>query len=106
MPMKEQIWKRAVKQEEVLRILDTLAGYTKKAKNYGWKLQIIYKQYDIDSIETIYISGDGVSQIRTGLDWILKSRFVLDKYHLRKYMLSATAHLKKVFCILLFPTVN
>ncbi len=58
-------------------------------------IDYIYKQYDIDSIETIYISGDGASWIRTGLDWIPKSRFVLDKYHLRKYMLSATAHLKE-----------
>ena len=53
----------------------------------------IDEQYNLDSIETIYISGDGASWIQTGLDWIPKSRFVLDNYHLKKYMVTATAHL-------------
>lgn len=56
--------------------------------------QYIDKQYNMDYVETIYISGDGASWIQTGLDWIPKSRFVLDNYHLKKYMITATAHLK------------
>jgi len=71
-------------------------GVYKESKELWLEIiDYIYKQYDIDSIETIYISGDGASWIRTGLDWISKSCFVIDKYHLRKYMLSATAHLKE-----------
>lgn len=53
----------------------------------------IDKQYDEESIETIYISGDGASWIRQGCTWINKSRFVLDNYHLNKYVKTATAHL-------------
>lgn len=56
--------------------------------------QYIDEQYNLDYIETIYLSGDGAAWIRTGLDWIPKSRFVLDNYHLKKYMVTATAHLE------------
>jgi len=55
--------------------------------------QYIDKQYKEDAIETIYISGDGASWIRQGLQWINKSRFVLDNHHLNKYVKAATAHL-------------
>ena len=55
--------------------------------------QYIDKQYKEESLETIYISGDGASWIRQGLGWISKSKFVLDNHHLNKYMIAATAHL-------------
>jgi len=35
---------------------------------------------------TVYIHGDGAPWIKAGLAWIPNSRFVLDKYHLRKYL--------------------
>jgi hypothetical protein len=49
--------------------------------------------YDIKKIETIYLSGDGAAWIKQGLTWIPKSKFVLDNYHLNKYIKAATAHL-------------
>jgi hypothetical protein len=49
--------------------------------------------YDVDKVETIYLSGDGASWIKQGLNWIPKSKFVLDNYHLNKYIKAATAHL-------------
>ena len=55
--------------------------------------QYISEQYDEDKIETVYISGDGASWIKQGLNWIGKSRFVLDNHHLNKYIKVATAHL-------------
>lgn len=55
--------------------------------------QYIEEQYIGESIETIYISGDGASWIRQGLQWIPKSRFVLDNHHMNKYLRIATAHL-------------
>lgn len=55
--------------------------------------QYISDQYYEEKIETIYISGDGASWIRQGLNWIPKSRFVLDNHHLNKYIRTATAHL-------------
>src|SRR5699024_9221758 len=53
----------------------------------------IDKRYEYDAIETIYISGDGAPWIRQGTQWINKSKFVLDNYHLNKYIRTATAHL-------------
>jgi hypothetical protein len=55
--------------------------------------QYISEQYNEDKIETVYISGDGASWIKQGLNWIGKSRFVLDNHHLNKYIKVATAHL-------------
>ena len=55
--------------------------------------EYIDKMYKLDSVEVIYLSGDGASWIRKGLDWIPKSKFVLDNYHLNKYVKEATAHL-------------
>ena len=41
----------------------------------------------------MYISGDGASWIRQGVNWLSKSKFVLDRYHLQKYVRVATTHL-------------
>ncbi len=40
--------------------------------------------YDTDSLDKIYISGDGASWIKTGTEWIIKSKYVLDRFHLKK----------------------
>jgi len=53
----------------------------------------IDQAYDVDSIEKIYLSGDGASWIKNGLSWIKGSIYVLDRYHLSKYVTQATAHL-------------
>jgi len=55
--------------------------------------QYIDAQYREEDIETIYISGDGAAWIKEGLQWIPKSRFVLDNHHMNKYIKIATAHL-------------
>ena len=54
-------------------------------------LDYIDKAYDIDTIEKIYLSGDGAPWIKNGLGWINKSIYVLDRYHLSKYVTQATA---------------
>lgn len=48
--------------------------------------------YDVDKLKRIYISGDGANWIKTGLDVIPKSRFVLDRYHMNKYVIKACAN--------------
>ena len=53
----------------------------------------IDQAYDVDSIEKIYLSGDGAPWIKNGLSWIKGSIYVLDRYHLSKYVTQATAHL-------------
>jgi len=44
----------------------------------------IYTCYDEDSIEKIYLHGDGAAWIKKGLEYLPKSYFVLDKYHLNQ----------------------
>lgn len=56
-------------------------------------LDYIDKAYDIDTIEKIYLSGDGAPWIKNGLGWIKGSIYVLDRYHLSKYVTQATAHM-------------
>jgi hypothetical protein len=56
-------------------------------------LDYIDKTYDMDSIEKIYLSGDGAPWIKNGLGWIKGSIYVLDRYHLSKYVTQATAHM-------------
>lgn len=52
--------------------------------------EYIDKKYDVKSIEKVYIGGDGASWIKEGLNWIEKSEFVLDRFHLLKYINQAT----------------
>ena len=53
----------------------------------------IYKYYDTEKIEKVYLSGDGAGWIKEGLNWIDKSIYVLDRFHLSKYIRQATAHM-------------
>jgi hypothetical protein len=52
-------------------------------------------------LKRIYIHGDGALWIKTGQEWLPKSKMVLDKYHLNKAILGATAgqeqHRKPVY---------
>lgn len=52
--------------------------------------EYIDKKYDMKEIEKVYIGGDGAGWIKEGLNWIEKSEFVLDKFHLLKYINQAT----------------
>ncbi|WP_276324721.1 UPF0236 family transposase-like protein [Orenia marismortui] len=62
------------------------------ARNYG-----LYRgYYDFDSIKQIYIAGDGALWIKEGLKWLPKSKQILDRYHLNKYVLKATGHAQKL----------
>lgn len=53
----------------------------------------IDKAYDMEAIEKIYLSGDGAAWVKNGLGWIKGSIYVLDRYHLSKYVTQATAHM-------------
>lgn len=56
----------------------------------------IEEAYDTDAMEKIYLSGDGASWIKEGLNWLPKSYFVLDRFHLAKYVKRATAHIPEM----------
>ena len=44
-------------------------------------------------MENVYIAGDGAPWIVAGCHVLEKSKFVLDKFHLGKYINKATSHL-------------
>lgn len=54
----------------------------------------IYKAYTYESIEKIYLSGDGANCIKAGTGVISKRIFVLDRYHLDKAVKIAGAHME------------
>jgi hypothetical protein len=47
----------------------------------------IYSNYDVTKIEKLFILGDGAQWIKTGLEWLDNSEFVLDSFHLNKSIL-------------------
>lgn len=49
--------------------------------------------YDTDYLERIYISGDGAGWIKAGCEVLEKAKFVLDKFHMEKYINRAVVHL-------------
>lgn len=57
--------------------------------------EYIADKYNSEELEKVYISGDGAGWIKEGLNWIEKSKFVLDKYHLMKYINKATMEHKE-----------
>lgn len=51
----------------------------------------IYNIYDTDNLKKIYLMGDGAAWIKQGLNWLPKVSFVLDKWHLSKYIQTCSA---------------
>jgi len=60
-----------------------------------WKevYDYISGSYEEEVLERIYVNGDGAEWIRTGAKVHAKAKFVLDRYHMHKYILAATSHL-------------
>ena len=48
--------------------------------------------YDLEKLKEIYLSGDGAHWIRVGQEYIPGVTFILDKFHLARSILRATAH--------------
>lgn len=53
-------------------------------------LSEIERRYDLEGTK-IYLHGDGASWIKTGLDWLPNSVYVLDKYHKNKAIFQMSA---------------
>lgn len=49
------------------------------------------EEYDLNYVKRIYLHGDGAKWIKSGLDVLPESRFVLDRYHLEKAVKSVTS---------------
>ena len=61
-----------------------------------WKevSEYIEESYDTEVLEKIYINGDGAGWIKSGQRILDKARFVLDRFHMHKYIIGATSHLQ------------
>lgn len=56
--------------------------------------EYIEASYDTDALKKIFLSGDGAPWIKAGIHEVPKARFVLDRYHMHRYIVAATSHLK------------
>ena len=79
------------------RRLKNVKYFTKpwgKSEELWWEvLDYLEARYDLTKVERIYLLGDGASWIRAGLEYLpAQTIFILDKYHLEKYIQTATVH--------------
>ena len=85
---------KSSKKRKVLKNVRYFGGMYKNSEDLWLEVaEYIDRQYNVDVLETIYLSVDGASWIRQGLNWLPKSKFALDNYHLQKYVRVATARL-------------
>lgn len=69
------------------------AGTDGTRKLWQEVFDFIADSYEEEVLEKIYINGDGADWIRTGAGMHGKAHFVLDRFHMHKYIISATSHL-------------
>ena len=56
--------------------------------------EYINNHYDLDKVKKIYLNADGGSWIRSGMKQIAGITYVLDEFHLEKYLTKLTSHMK------------
>lgn len=73
-------------------------GIYKNKTDDLWEEVMTYIEnvYDTEYLEKVYISGDGANWIKTGLEWIVKSIYVLDEFHMKKAVNGIVGRITKV----------
>ena len=56
--------------------------------------EYLSSHYDLDKVKKIYINSDGGSWIKSGMNRIAGITHVLDEFHLEKYLIKLTSHMK------------
>jgi len=69
-------------------------GTNENGKLWEEVYEYISSRYDLEKIKKIYISGDGASWIREGLNYFNQAIFVMDEFHILKYATNATSVLQ------------
>jgi len=69
------------------------AGASGNEQIWNEAAKYIKATYDMDVLEKIYIAGDGAAWIKKGAEVLENSVFVLDKFHMMKYVNTSAAHL-------------
>lgn len=83
-------------RNELINVRYFGGGYQgSEGNNKLWKevYDYIDTTYEDDSLERIYVNGDGAEWIQSGAKMHAKAKFVLDQYHMHKYIIAATSHL-------------
>lgn len=62
--------------------------------------------YDLEYLEKIYIAGDGAAWIKAGCEVLEKAHFVLDKFHMEKYIQRSVVHLLDSVLSVTLPDPN
>lgn len=65
-------------------------GTNENGKLWEEVYEYIDQTYEIDKIKKIYISGDGASWIKEGLNYFKQAIFVMDEFHILRYTTKAT----------------
>lgn len=61
---------------------------------WGRVRRYIDATYEVETIKKIYLNSDGGLWIKEGLNQLYNTEFVLDEFHLSKYILQMTGHMK------------
>ena len=56
--------------------------------------EYLKNHYDLDKVKKIYLSADGGGWIKSGMRRIAGITYVLDEFHLEKYLTKLTSHMK------------
>lgn len=56
--------------------------------------EYISNHYELDKVKKIYLSADGGLWIKSGMKRIAGITYVLDEFHLEKYLIKMTSHMK------------
>ncbi len=62
------------------------AGAEQNTRLWDLVEKYIHDHYDQDYLRTVYLISDGGTWIRTGLERVCKSKSVMDKYHVMRYI--------------------
>ncbi|NLI70701.1 MAG: ISLre2 family transposase [Firmicutes bacterium] len=83
------------KKRPALKNAYYFTSVTKDVTDFWFEVcDYLASHYDLFYLEKIFLSGDGASWIRTGTEVMPDNVFFLDRYHLSKYILGATGHVK------------
>lgn len=85
------------KSRKELKNVRYFSGMYKKSEDFWIEVaNYIEENYDTDYLKTVYLAGDGAAWIKEGRHWLPKVKPVLDKYHLNKYIISATGNVPEM----------
>lgn len=56
--------------------------------------EYINNHYDLEKVKKIYLNADGGAWIKSGMKRIAGITYVLDEFHLEKYLMKLTSHMK------------